>query len=322
MNHNIIDMNYHELTELFEKMIQKEKIPTSIEHRNKRIEYNKKGNVYVSLKILYLYWNARRCWSRCIMPQINRLKTVPHIYSSLADEGCIRDLKVNIYLMRIGVHSLCNKFYGIYNEELLSHFALITMLYDASLDVQACKRYLKDLNDIILDDKQINAQDEYLKVISEATSVIKKHLSNKNYTDFLKYVKILHIIQLLGSNRFSSYNISKENLLRLTYAKGGLSFISIMCLLSCKMTEEQRKAIYEFGAASQLMDDLLDSDLDLKNGIHTIPNQHLMNQKEIQELFYGSVNNLMNKINISSNQPNVLLEIICRVSDKIRYDIE
>ena len=68
MNKNIIDMEYHELIKLFEQMIDKYEIPESLKYREKRIEYNKKGNVIVSIKILYLYWKARRCWNRNIKP--------------------------------------------------------------------------------------------------------------------------------------------------------------------------------------------------------------------------------------------------------------
>ena len=90
-----------------------------------------------------------------------------------------------------------------------------------------------------------------------------------------------------------------------------------MFLFSVKMNDNQQRAIYEFGAASQLLDDFVDINIDLKSGVKTIPNQNLLSYPEIKKMFFGSINKLIFEINIDPNHPNVFLEIIYRLFKKI-----
>ena len=112
-------------------------------------------------------------------------------------------------------------------------------------------------------------------------------------------------------------NRSGDALKKITFSKGGVSFLAMMCLFSIKLKNKQRKTIYEFGAALQLMDDYYDCEKDFQSGIKTIPNQKMLKFVEIREIFFCAVNNLIAETNINPDHPNALLEILCRASDEI-----
>jgi hypothetical protein len=111
--------------------------------------------------------------------------------------------------------------------------------------------------------------------------------------------------------QLSDKPVSKEDLLKITYAKGGIAGLGLMYLMAPKMKQDQLTAVYELGAVSQLIDDINDMQEDLTTGIQTIPNQKLLDYNELQYLYFGTINNLMNKCDIDPDQPNETLDMLC-----------
>jgi hypothetical protein len=83
------------------------------------------------------------------------------------------------------------------------------------------------------------------------------------------------------------------------------------------------KVIYELGAVLQLIDDIQDTKEDLRSDIQTLPNQKLLDHQDLKKLFYGAVNNLIDKCDINPNQANESLDMLCWFADVLlerRYD--
>ena len=83
------------------------------------------------------------------------------------------------------------------------------------------------------------------------------------------------------------------------------------------LKEIEKKAIYELGAVMQLIDDISDIKEDLKIGIRTLPNQRLLTFQELKQLYFGTVNSLMDNCGMDSHQPNGTLDMLCWFADII-----
>ena len=131
----------------------------------------------------------------------------------------------------------------------------------------------------------------------------------------MNFVKIENVSQLMSIYQVSEEKVSKDILFKITFSKGGISALALTYLMVPKLNENEKKAIYELGAAMQLMDDISDIDEDLKSGIQTLPNLKLLNYEELKKLFQGTVNNLIEKCKMNPNHPNSTLDMLCWFSD-------
>jgi len=141
----------------------------------------------------------------------------------------------------------------------------------------------------------------------------------------MNLVKIEHISQLMSIYQFSDEKVTKDDLLKITYAKGGISGLALMYLMAPNMGEKEKRAVYEFGAVMQLIDDISDIQEDLKIGIRTLPNQKLLTYQDLNKLYYGTINNLIDKCEMNPNKPNGTLDMLCWFGDIIlekRYKIK
>ena len=198
-----------------------------------------------------------------------------------------------------------------FDNKMATNFIICIGLYDASFDVVECRKYLKDFDAFIMSNKPIEPRDEYLALCKESVDYIKSAIGKKAFDTFMNYIKIEHVVQLMSIYQLSDKKISKEQLYKITLAKGGIGNLAGMYLVAPKMREKEKKAIYELGAILQIFDDIMDIRQDLKLGIQTLPNQRLIDCREIRQLYFGSLNNLIEKFNFDPNLPNVALDILC-----------
>jgi phytoene/squalene synthetase len=131
----------------------------------------------------------------------------------------------------------------------------------------------------------------------------------------MNYIKAEHISQLMSIYQQTDKTPSKEDLLKITFTKGGISALALMYLMAPNMKEKEIKAIYELGAVMQLIDDISDIKEDLKSGIWTVPNQKLLTYQELKQLYVGTVNNLIENCGIDPHHPNGTLDMLCWFTD-------
>ena len=317
MRNSLLHAGYDKLNSLLDAFIEKKSFSKILKNKAENIDYKRRNKFFVNIKILFLFAHANLIWRRYIKNKIKRLKKEKELYEILEKKGCFRDLKVNIYLFRIIWREICKHVNGKYDDGVAANFAFATLLYDVSFDLSEFNKYLSDFNGFIYDEEPVNEKDEFLKLFKESVDFVQNKVSKTTFDKLMEYVRILHVIQLLNSNRFPNQKRINNDVFKVSYAKGGISCLAIICLFGSVVDEIKKNALYEFGAAVQLMDDLFDIDKDLKTGMITIPNQGLLKPDEIIKIYYGSINCLINKFGINTNSTNIMLEMLNRLADEI-----
>ncbi|UCF12391.1 MAG: class 1 isoprenoid biosynthesis enzyme [Thermoplasmatales archaeon] len=310
-----VDMNYNELDDLLDSLLKLEGLPSNINYRSDTINYHRRSMIWIITKALYRLVRAEIFYLTYVRKRIGQLKKSKEIFNSLKKTGCLKSLRMYLHLSKIGLTDLLNHIGGSFNDKIFANFNIATSLYDAAFDVPECRKYLRDLDSIIVYSKNIETKDVYLALFNDCVGYLRNAMDKKSFDTFANYIKIEHISQLMSIYQLSDKKISKESLSKITFPKGGISLLALMHLMAPKMKEKQRKAIYELGAVLQLIDDIQDTKEDLRSGIQTLPNQKLLDHQDLKKLFFGAVNNLIYKCDINPNQANGSLDMLCWFAD-------
>lgn len=310
-------MNYDELNSLLDSLLAAENLPCLIPYRDAHIHYNRQQRLRMLLKAVYRLFQAQSFYMKNVKKQLRPLKSTGEIYDVLKSTRCLKSQRTYFYLSKIGLSGLARQVGGRFDDKLFVNFNLATMLYDASLDIPQCRKYLKEFDASFMEGKRIESSDCYLMIFQNCVDTIDKRLNPVEIQMFNTYVKIEHIGQMMSIYQFSEGEASKEDLMKITYAKGGMSALVLMHLMAPTMNQKQRKAIYELGAVMQLIDDISDIKEDLKIGIRTLPNQKLLTFDELKSLYFGTVNNFMKTCEMDPNRPNETLDMLCWFYDLI-----
>lgn len=312
-----VDMSYDELDLLLELLLKSEGLSSRIDYGSNQIDYYKKRRLKLLLKAVFRLGKAQLFYMKYMGEKVKELKNTEPAYTALKKTRCLKNLRTYLYLSKIGLTDLATCIGGSFNDKLFANFSIATMLYDASFDINVCSKYLKDFDEFIMNGKRIVSQDEYLCLFQESVDYLRDVIGKQAFDKFMNYVKIEHISQLMSIYQLSDKGKSKEDLMKITFAKGGISGLALMHLMVPNMRERVRKAIYELGAVMQIIDDISDMKEDLKTGISTLPNEKLLSYPELKKMYSGTVNNLMNKCNMKANHPNGTLDMLCWFDDII-----
>jgi len=317
MKKSPIDMDYYELDTLLDLLLKTEKLPSKIEYSSDKINYHRQHRLRILLKAVYRLSKAQLFYMNYMKKEICVLKKTGPSYVALKKTGCLKNLRTYLYLSKIGLTDLAAHIGGSFDNKLFANFTIATMLYDASFDILICRKYLKDFDAFIMNNKRIESNDKYLSIFQESVDYLKDTLGKSAFDTFRNYVKIEHISQLMSIYQLSDKATSKEDLLKITFAKGGISGLALMYLMVPTMKTKEKKAIYELGAAMQLIDDISDIKEDLKVGIRTLPNQKLLTFKELKQLYFGTVNSLIKNCGMDPHHPNGTIDMLCWFADII-----
>ncbi len=315
-NH-IINFDFEELNGKLDFLLKKEKLPLKIDYKSNKINYHKKNRFFIFTKAIIRLIEAEIFYKTYMKKKIKVLKKDKQIYNELKKTGCLRSQRSYLHLAKIGLSDLVKNMGGRFKENIFSDFAIATMLYDASFDVPCCRKYLKDFDSYIMNDKPIDSKDPYTKLFNDSIQNVHRSLDEKTMKSFKNYTKIEHISQLMSFSQICDEKISKDDLFKITFAKGGISALILMQLLTSMPDEKQKRTIYELGAIMQLIDDITDMEEDLKIGISTLPNQKLLNFEELRLLYNGTVNNLIQKFNFNTKKSNGTLDMLCWFGESI-----
>ena len=307
MKKNPIDMNYEELNDLLGLLLKAEDLPSSVDYSGDKINYHKYSKFRLLMTALYRIFGAELFYRKQIKRRLGSFKRARFLKS----------FKTYFYIFKIGLPDLLTCLGGKFDDKLAANYMIAAMFYDASCDVSDYRKYLKEFSDFIMFDKDVEPSDEYLTLFKESMDYLKATLDKKTYDTFMNYIKIEHICQLMSIYQLSDKLISKDHLFKITLAKGGITIMAGMYIMAPKMTKKERKAIYEIGGVLQILEDINDIEEDLEMGIQTISNQKMINYQEMKQLYFGTVNNLIEKCNLDSNRPNTTLDIFRWLVDVI-----
>ncbi|MFH1101948.1 MAG: class 1 isoprenoid biosynthesis enzyme [Methanobacteriota archaeon] len=317
MNKTPLEMEYHELNTLLDSLLANQGLPSQIQYHGNHINYQRRQRVRILFKAVYRLIKAQIFYMTSIRKKIRVLQTTGPVYDELKKTRCLKNLRTYLYLSKIGLTDLTRYLGGRFHDKLFADFAIATMVYDAAFDIPLCRQYLKDFDTLIMNDKRIESTNPYLTIFQDTVDYIHEKLGKTAATVFFNYVKIEHISQLMSIYQQSDKQTTKPDLLKITYAKGGISALALMQLMAPKMNQEERRAIYELGAVMQLVDDISDIQEDIKSGIQTLPNQKLLTYEELKGLYYGTINNLIENCHMDPTQPNGTIDMLCWFADLI-----
>jgi len=312
MKKSPMDMDYHELDNLLDTLLKAEDLPSSVEYSSDTINYHRYSKYRIIIKTLFKIIEADLFYRTYIRKKIGSFKKA----------GFFKSIRLYFYIIKIGYCDLMIYYFltknpilvdirAKFNNELIANYVIAAMLYDASCDDPSCRKYLREFDAFIMSNKPIEPRDEYLALFKESVDYIKSAIGKKAFDTFMNYIKIEHVVQLMSIYQLSDKKVSKEQLYKITLAKGGIGNLAGVYIVAPKMREKEKKAIYELGAILQIFDDITDIGEDLKLGIQTLPNQRLIDRQELRQLYFGSLNNLIEKFNFDPNLPNVALDILC-----------
>ena len=317
MNKSPLEMDYSELNALLDSLLAAEQLPTMINYKGTSINYERRQRIRILLKAVVRLFKVQFFYSSYMKNKIQHLKTTGDTFIELKKTRCLKNLRTYLYLSKIGLTDLASSLGGRFNDKIFADFAIATMIYDASFDIPVCRKYLKAFDEDIMIQTAIQPTDTCLKVFVECSDNLREILGDQAFQIFVHYVQIEHASQLMSIYQQSDKKTTKEDLMKITFAKGGISGLALMHLMVPTMNAQQRKAVYELGAVMQIIDDISDIKEDLKAGIQTLPNQKLLTFEELRELYYGTINNLIEQCNLNPHQPNGTLDMLCWLADII-----
>lgn len=150
----------------------------------------------------------------------------------------------------------------------------------------------KDIIDII--DKSIKGEkvhtdnDEVMPVLRLIELIYENHPTDEN--PILVHILLeLNKWQLYSMEQKKRKNIDEDELLKISFMKGGYAFAFYGYIALGKMDILQFRHFFGMGAIFQIMDDLHDIEIDLDNGVETIWTKKINKSENIDLEMYGVV---------------------------------
>jgi len=307
MEKDPLKMNFSELNETLDFLLNSVTLPGSIMYTGERINYTKFNIIKLLVIGVHRLFAAEIFYRQQIIQRLGGFKRA----------SFLKSFKPYFYIFRIGLPDLLQCLGGKFDEKIAARYMIAAMFYDAACDVSEYRKYMREFNDYIMFNTEIQADDEYLTIFKESIDYIKSTVDKKTFETFRNYIKIEHISQLMSIYQLSDTPLSKDILTKIILAKGGITIMAGMYLMAPKMTVEERRAIYEVGGVLQILEDIFDIQEDQEMGIQTLSNRKMISYDELKHLYFGSINNMIEKCHLDPNRHNTTLDIFYWLVDKI-----
>lgn len=298
-----LNMNYKELDTLLNSLLKAEGLPNSIDHYSNKLNYTKYSKYRLYLRTIIMGIKSKIFYKTYIKKKL----------SSTSELSFSKSLIAGFVLFKVTLSKLLKKAGGKFDNKLFANYVMAAMLYDAVCDVPSYKKYLKELDAFIMQNKNIEEKDEFLALAKKYISYIEDNVDDDVFNVFISYMRIEHISQLMSIYQSSDKSLSKKDLFKITLSKGGICILALTHLLAPNMNKNQRRAIYNLGGVLQILEDFLDSGEDLYLGIQTLPNQKMINSQELKQLFIGATNDLIDSFDMDPNRSDITLDIFSRI---------
>lgn len=129
--------------------------------------------------------------------------------------------------------------------------------------------YIWVIEDSLRDNESFSKSIEAIEEADKLYAFLQKIDFSLGYENILQKMKEIQLQSILQKTD----KLEIEQLKRITFDKGGYSFLFFSLILEYKLNENEQKLVYSFGAISQLMDDLLDYYEDKMDGVETLANK-------------------------------------------------
>jgi hypothetical protein len=173
----------------------------------------------------------------------------------------------------------------LHDKKALDAIALLDPLTDDAIDRGL--PVMKSMEKIskILDGKPQKPENSYEKIVFDLIDdIFKAHPPDKD-PDVIHGLKLIHEAQLKSIKAQRDPKTSLEEIASLTSRKGGLAVWLASRIAIGRLTRQESEYFYRLGANSQLLDDLVDYNSDLKEKTFTIWTHATNNNRPLAEAF-------------------------------------
>lgn len=127
-----------------------------------------------------------------------------------------------------------------------------------------------------------------IKPLINLIEIVYKHLPLKKHKDLRTILLSLQEIQVASRKQKQDFDtISEEELLRISFTKGGYAFALFAYVINKKLSIDEFRHFFGMGAIFQLMDDIHDVEDDLSEGMDTIFTRQINDGKKLDNAIYG-----------------------------------
>jgi len=172
------------------------------------------------------------------------------------------------------------------NKEVIDKCRDFTLLYlyvDYYLDtkeIDKCK--LKKMKEMIFDPFMDNIPD-----MEDMVSAYRRILNNNTDECKIKMIEVF-LTEVEGMSYQKNPNLTSEHYLDIAERKGGTTSLAINSMFT-EDTNKYSDVVYIIGSIIQLLDDMMDVSLDMKQGIHTIATHELSKYGNMDRLWCYTV---------------------------------
>ncbi|MGP6140605.1 hypothetical protein [Jeotgalibaca sp. A127] len=124
----------------------------------------------------------------------------------------------------------------------------------------------KEFNEHI--SRALRGEPTYPDRLTELFAMIEGHFPREQFPEVFESIAFIHEAQIASLHQHGT--LKKEEILRLSFMKGGASVLADAFLVKGTLTKEEMRFAFEYGAFLQLLDDLQDIDEDKKDGHFTL----------------------------------------------------
>lgn len=170
-------------------------------------------------------------------------------------------------------------------RELIYAAAAIHPVEDDYIDSETVSEEIFDIVSKKLRGESVIAPNEKTKNIFNLIDTVYDQYPTEENSRLVDIFVELNFWQYQSLKQKKSCNT--EELLRISFMKGGYAFALFGYIVIGKMSSEAFRHFFAMGAIFQLMDDIHDIEEDLENNIHTLCTQSFLNNKNIDEVMKG-----------------------------------
>jgi hypothetical protein len=146
----------------------------------------------------------------------------------------------------------------------------VTRLYDDLIDDGAAAVPLDDRLADVLSNRPATAQTDPERLLGALVGEIRRRLDRQAAESVHAAAAMLHEYQ--GLSRLQrDENVSLADLDKICRGKGAMANLTLCSLVKPKMADDEREIVMALGEALQSLDDYMDVELDIRNGIATLP---------------------------------------------------
>ena len=136
--------------------------------------------------------------------------------------------------------------------------------------------------------EEISSEFEDVNAVFRLIDIIYEKYPATSNPDLVEILLKLHEWQIF-SLRQKKNDLDEREILEISLKKGGYAFAFYGYIALGKLDKMAFRHFFGMGAVFQIMDDLHDIEIDLKEGIHTIWSKRIKENKDLEEALYGLV---------------------------------